>query len=187
VTEAEALAVCFRNLKGPRKKRLLETARALQTLHEMPKYGSNERVGEAVGVSREMVREFRSLLTLPDSVQRLLEAGSLNLEHGRRLVQLAARRGDLVIPAAVEMQSLRALEARDLAMSLLRPGDASVEDGLRALYDARSTIRKEMHVVVVLTPDEFAKLARNARDRNIGQSELAREVLVDWLSDGTDV
>ena len=41
----EALAVCFRNLKGAKAKDLLLTARALKYLRGLPEFRSNRRLG----------------------------------------------------------------------------------------------------------------------------------------------
>ena len=79
-----ALAVCFSNLKGSKNKDLLLTARALEYLKELPEFGSNQRVAEQVGVSGEIVRQFISLLDLPDSVQKFFQDRELGLEQGTK-------------------------------------------------------------------------------------------------------
>ena len=89
---AEALTICFRNLKGLKVKDLLLTAQALQYLKRQPEFGSNQRVGEAVGVSSEIVRQFIGLLDLPAYVQSYLARGRLGLGAGtspRAIEQIA--------------------------------------------------------------------------------------------------
>ena len=122
---AEALTICFRNLKGSKVKDLLLTAQALGYLKGLPEFGSNHRVGEAVGVSGEIVRQFIGLLELPAVVRSYIEQGVLGLEQGRRLGQLNKARSDVVEAAAAAMISMTAMEARDLADYLIREPESS--------------------------------------------------------------
>ena len=133
----EALAICFRNLKGSKSKDLLMTARALKYLRGLPEFSSNKRVGDGVGVSGEIVRQFIALLDLPTPVQSHLEQRTLGLEHGRRLRQLQRTRPSIVEEVAEAMVSMTAMEARDLVEYLIRTPNASVQDGLRALEAAK--------------------------------------------------
>ena len=138
----EALAICFRNLKGAKTKELLPTARALKYLRGLPDFSSNRRLGEAVGVSGEIVRQFTSLLELPSSVQSCFEQGTLGLEQGRRLGQLNRKRPSMTEEAARAMESMTAMETRNLVEYLIRVPKASVQDALKALEAAKPSITR---------------------------------------------
>ena len=187
MTETEALAICFRNLKGSKAKALMDTAVALRWLRDNPKYGSNARVAQALGVSREMVREFLALLDLPPEVQQMLSDGRLKLEHGRRLAQLRTTRPDVVAETAVEMAGMTAFAGRDLARYLLTHPESRVPDAVAALKHARTVTTKEYHVIVPLSAEEFEYLKREARRVHADPTVLAGDWIRSHLPPRSDV
>ena len=179
--KAEALVVCFQNLKGAKSKDLLHTAEALQYLKTLPEFGSNQSVGEAVGVSGEMVRQFLGLLELSPCVQDYLTEGALGLEHGRRLGQLGKFRPEVVEQAAAVMTSMTAMDGRDLTDYLLRSPTASVEEGVNALNAAKQVVAKEYRISTVLDEGRYQLLSSHARKRKMRTTELAAAIVADWL------
>ena len=184
--KSEALAICFRNLKGSKTKDLLMTAQALQYLRGLPEFGSNKRVGDGVGVSGEIVRQFIALLDLPSSVQTHFEQRTLGLEHGRRLRQLQRTRPSIVEEVAEAMVSMTAMEARDLVEYLVRTPAASVQDGLRALEAAKPEISHEYHVVAILDEEMFKSLEMCARKQRVRVNELVTTIVNSWLEEDRD-
>ena len=182
----DALAICFRNLKGSKSKDLLMTARALKYLRGLPEFSSNKRVGDGVGVSGEIVRQFIALLDLPTSVQSHFEQRTLGLEHGRRLWQLQTTRPSIVDEAAEAMVSMTAMEARDLVEYLVRTPTASVQDGLRALEAAKPEISHEFHVVSVLDEEAYKSLESRARKQKVRVNELVSTIVNTWLEEDRD-
>ena len=178
---AKALVVCFQNLKGAKSKDLLYTAQALQYLKSLPDFGSNQSVGDAVGVSGEMVRQFLGLLELPSCVQDYLAQGALGLEHGRRLGQLSKSRPEVVEQAAKAMTRMTAMEGRDLTDYLLRSPTTSVEEGIKALETARQVVTKEYRISTVLDEGRYQLLSSHARRRQMRTTELATAIVREWL------
>ena len=109
------------------------TAQALKYLRGLPAFRSNKSLGEKVGVSGEIVRQFIALLDLPSSIQSCLAQGKLGLEQGRRLWQLSQTRPSVVEDTAQAIGSMTAMETRDLVEYLIRTPTASVQDGLEVL------------------------------------------------------
>ena len=183
----EALAICFRNLKGTKAKDLLLTARALKYLKGFPEFQANERLGEEVGVSGEIVRQFISLLDLPPSVQTYLEQRRLGLEQGRRLWQLHQARPSVVEAAARAMASMTAMESRDLVEYLIRMPSASVQETLLVLKEAKRNISHEYHVEAVLDENAYEALVAQARKRGASVNDLVSGIVNNWLEEGRDV
>jgi hypothetical protein len=181
MTREEAMAVCFANLKGTRHKDLLKTARALQYLKSLPEYGSNEKVGRAVGVSGEMVREFLVLLRLPEQVQRLLEQRQLTLEQGRRLWQLGRQRPELLQAAADAMTDLSAIEGRHLVDYLLQHPELSVAEAKQRILESKTITEREFHVIAILDEPGYRELQRQSKQRKLAISELVTEIVRNWL------
>ena len=183
----EALAICFRNLKGAKTKDLLLTARALKYLKGLSEFRSNKRLGEEVGVSGEIVRQFIALLDLPLSVQSYLEQGTLGLEQGRRLWQLNRTRPSLVEDAARAMGHMTAMETRNFVEYLVRTAPASVQDGLDALKAAKPIVSHEYHIDAILDEWAYRSLAAQAREQGVRVNELVSRVINRWLAGEHDV
>ncbi|MDE2939893.1 MAG: hypothetical protein OXR67_13415 [Chloroflexota bacterium] len=183
---AKALLVCFRNLKGAKSKELLLTARALQYLKQLPEFGSNQSVGEAVGVSGEIVRQFIGLLELPMSTRELLEAGVLGLEHGRRLGQIARSRPEIVDQAAMAMTKMKTMDARDLTEYLVRNPSSTVDEGIQRLEEAKQIVKNQYHVSVVLDEEAYELLTSYSQERQMRLTDLATSIIIDWLGKNED-
>jgi hypothetical protein len=176
-----AFAIAFANLKGSKHKDLIGTARALEFLRSLPEYSSNARVGTAVGVSGEIVREFLGLLKLPSQIQDRFDAGELKLEHGRRLRQLQTRHPNLINDAAAAMNGLTAMDARDLVEQILQHPDRSVTESKRSVLDSKTRYQDEYHVVAILDADAFHALEKRARSKRKTVNELVTSILERWL------
>ncbi len=182
MTLEEDLAIGFANLKGRRDKDYLATARALKRLKDHPKYNTNAKLAETFQVSREIIREFLSLLELPGEVQSSIEAGALKLEHGRRLRQLARKRPDLVMDAAQAMRDLSAHEARHVVDYALKHPELGISEAKEQVLSSKPEVRKEFHVVAILPEREYRDLSQRAQRRKMAVSDLVTSLVVDWLS-----
>ena len=182
----EALGICFRNLKGAKTKELLQTARSLRFLREFPEFKSNRQLGEALGVSGEIVRQFISLLDLPNSVQSYFERGTLGLEQGRRLWQLNRTRPEIVEEVAQTIESKTAMESRHLIEYLIRTPAASVKDGVKALEGAKTTTIHEYHIDAILDEQAYRALDAQSRKRRIKVNELVSRIVNRWLEENID-
>ncbi len=91
----------------------LEEAKAYGVLRDKFGYGQRE-VAEAVGKSRSTVANVLRLLTLPPSVRRLLEEGTLSMGHGRAILGVddPVKAADVARQAVSESWSVRETERR---------------------------------------------------------------------------
>ena len=183
----EALAICFRNLKGAKAKELMLTAQALKYLRGLPAFRSNKSLGEKVGVSGEIVRQFIALLDLPSSVQSYLAQGKLGLEQGRRLWQLSQTRPSVVEDTAQAIGSMTAMETRDLVEYLIRTPTASVQDGLEVLAAAKRNVSHEYHIDAILDGEAYRLLKAQAQKQRGGVNDLVSTIINHWLSESRDV
>ena len=181
MNENEALAVCFANLKGPKDKQLLTTARALAFLKRLPKYGSNAKVGQAVGVSREVVREFLTLLQLPTRLHPLFEQNKLGLEQGRKLWQLGRQRSEILDDVAKTLTQMKAHDSRALIDYVLKNPGISVSEATETIIRSRGTIEREYHVIALLSEEDYGHLVKSARNREVPADELVTLIVREWL------
>lgn len=182
----EALAIAFTNLRGSKDKDLLGTARALAYLKSLPQYRSNKRVGEAVGVSSEIVRQFLTLTTFPEPVQDLFGERKLGLEHGRLLWQLRRSRPEAFEDAVEAFTGLPSHDARAVLDYLLRHRNASVAAAVEAVRLGRGSKEREFHVVAILPEDRYQDLRREATRRRASVDRLVTEVVTNWLDGVAD-
>lgn len=180
-SEEEALSICFANLKGSKQKDLLATAYALSYLKELPQYSSDVKLGKRVGVSREIVGEFLTLLRLPQDLHPLFERNELKLEQGRKLWQLSKKRPDLAHQVAGVLVRLTAMDSRDLVEYLLKHPEVSVEEAEDIVAGSKTVIEREFHVIALLSSEEYAELRKASHGRNIPVDRLVTSIVQDWL------
>lgn len=181
MNEEQALAICFTNLKGAKQKDILRTAKALQYLKRLPKYRTNDKVAAAVGVSREIVREFLTILQLPESVQPLFQR-QLKLEHGRRLWQLSRKRHEAVEAAAIAMSDMNAMDARHLVDQLIRFPEMAVSDAKQSILTSKTVREDEYLLLTLLSEEQYKQLTRQASKRRVSPDKLATSIIADWLA-----
>ena len=75
------------------------------------------------------------------------------------------------------------MESRDLAEYLVRVPEATVEQALRALDEAKTVVTTEYHVDTVLTRDGCRNLEAAALRRGTTPGRLATEIVEKWLEE----
>jgi len=183
----EALAICFLNLKGYKDKDLFRTAEALQYLKSLPGYGSNQKVGDAVGVSDETVREFLTLFKLPEAIQELFRTRQLTrLEQSRRLWQLAKKRPHILEETAQEISDMSAWDSRLLIEHLLKNPDLPLSEAKQSILQSKSVKEKEYHVIAILSEEDYSLLAKEAAKSHLSSSSLVTSIVTEWLRSRND-
>ncbi len=124
----------------------METARAYQQL--VDEFGfTHEELSEGIGKSRSAITNSLRLLQLPEEIQMSLMGGRLSEGHGRALLSLVDRRGELVRTwQAVERGGLSVRETEELvrkavageeteAKPIRREREAALDSHLRAIAE----------------------------------------------------
>ena len=179
----EAVAIGLTWLKGPRNKPYLEVARALDYLRKLPEFQTNRDLGRFFGVSGEIVREFLSLLTLPDNIQRMVEEHKLRLDQGTKLASLFGRNPLKAGETADVLAGVPAEDARHIIDYVLRNPSKSASEAKRQVFDSKTRIEDEFHVVAVVTSDEFRRVRAHAQRRGISPSGLVGDIVRRWLQE----
>ena len=181
MNELEADAICFANLKGTKEKELLKTAEALRFKKEVAGLRSNRRVGEYFGVSGEIVREFLSLLSLPDQVKRLIDDGEIGLDTGARLARVHKENPSALGDLAVVVSNLPALDARDVIEYALKNPEVQPSEAKQRVMDAKTVVEDEYHVLVIFTKEEFDRVEVEAKRRGVAPGRLVTLATNAWL------
>ena len=106
---------------------------------------SQQQIADAVGKSRPTVANMLRLLTLPPSVRRLMEEGSLAMGHGRAILGVddPVKAADLAREAAAKGWSVRETEKR---IREIQPGDSAPteeQDATKAERDPAIDVLEE--------------------------------------------
>ena len=178
--EETALAVLFKNLKGPRRKDYLATADACRFLTQI--YGSHRKVAEKVGVSSEIIREFDSLYDLAETAKRLVSKGSIKLDIGSRIsTQIKGEKRKVEIARAVA--DLRTFDARAVVEYAKKNPEISASE-VKSRVLGSKTVTEKVHVFIMPLPhDTFQKLKAASKRLKIRPEELVRRILKEWLQE----
>ncbi len=105
----------------------VEEARGYQRLQEEFQL-THQQISEAVGKDRSTVTNLLRLLTLPDTVQTLLEHGQLSIGHAKALLALPTHRAisELATEVVAEGLSVRETERRVRTLSTPPPSTTDV-------------------------------------------------------------
>lgn len=176
LNETQALAIVFANIK--RKSRpndLVTVAKAFEYLYSL--YGSQKAVAEKVGLSSEMVREFRQVLNLPEEV--------LDIVRSRQIDRVdEAYRISKIKDAGKQLKAAR--RAAGMLTDDIRDAERIVSRSGKSFHDAEVAVRQSklrgLYVFVVEVEDaEHKAIRRIARQKNVGPADLVRDVIVNWL------
>ena len=182
----EDIAIAIKNMKGSKTKDLVATAEALRRLKTEPDLNSNKKLGEALGHSGEIVRQFLALLEFEDNqdIMALFRSRKLGLEQGRRLKQLKDRfPRDFALPgrAALAMESLTAHQSRELVDYLVSHPEVGVEKAAEQVLSSQKRTIQEYMIVALLDQEHYQQLVAHSRRRRIDRNTLVTQVMLAWL------
>lgn len=179
--EDTALAVVISSVRGRKKKRvgLLTVAECCRYLTNL--YRSYTAVAKKVGASAEIVREFDSLLDLPEKVKKLISDGEIGLDTGYRISRdIKYPKRQIEIGRAVA--DLNAFDARGLIDYAKRNPTLSVEK-CRQQVSKSKTITKKLHVFILPLQEEiFGQLKVASKELKTTPEELIRKIVEGWLT-----
>jgi hypothetical protein len=176
--EDSALALLFVNLKGTKEKDYLATAKACRFLRQ--KYGSFRKVAERVGVSSEIIREFDSLLNLPEEVVEIVKNKEIRLDTGYRLSTML-KDSERQIEVARAVAGLSSHDARAVIEHARLNSDMSAMEVKEKVMSSK-TIAQRLHAVILpLSEEAYSTLRTKASKLKKRPSELAKEIIEKWL------
>lgn len=174
--EDTALSIVFSNTK--RKKRavdLITVAESCDYLAQL--YGSQKAVAEKVGLSSEMIREFRKLLTLPAEVRDLISSRQIDrLDVAYRISMLEEPTKQIDAARAIaDLPSSK--DVRDI-LRLAESGHLPLEESKRIILESKP---KGLHIFVVDFDDRtYDALIAQAKAREVEAADLVKGILRDW-------
>lgn len=175
--EVTALAIVFASTKRTKRSvDLITVAESLEYLVGLYK-GSVKDVAEKVGLSTEMIREFRRLLKLPEEVRKLIASRQIDrVDVAYRISMLEDPAQQ--IAAAKKVAGLPSKDVRDI-LRLMQKANLSAEESRRMVLESKP---KNLHIFVMDLDDEtYAAIIEEAKSRDTDPAELAKRIIIDWL------
>lgn len=175
--EKTALAIVFANTK--RKKRtadLLCIAQAFDYLFNL--YGSQKALSKKVGLSTEIIREFRKILTLAPEVQDMIKSKRIDrLDVAYRISKIDDPQTQIEV--AEQAAQLQSKDVRNIER-LISSTSLSVKDSQKAVLESKL---KDLHVFVVdFSEDDYRDILKRASNAKIPPAELIKQVVLNWLN-----
>lgn len=174
--EDKALATLFANTR--RKKRtedLATVARACEYLVGL--YGSQQRVADKIGLSSEMIREFRKVLALQRPVLDMVERREIDrLDVAYQLSKIKDPGRQL--RAAKDVAALESNDVRTVQMVLARTGSSPRE----AVHEVLAAKLKGLHVFVLdFDEQQYKAIEERAKEAGLPAPGLVKKAILDWL------
>jgi hypothetical protein len=177
INENTALSILFANTKRKRRQvDLITIAESCGNLAHL--YGSQAAVAKRVGLSSEMIRQFMSLLKLPEQVKNLVSTRKIDrLDVAYRIAML--KEPEKQVAAAKSIANLpSSKDVRDVVRLVTR-GGSSVEESARRVMEAKP---KGLHIFVIDFDDKtYETLGEKAKDLGISPPELVKQLVEEWL------
>jgi hypothetical protein len=175
--EDTALSILFANTRRiKRNVDLITVAESCEYLVEL--YGSQKAVAEKVGLSAEMIREFRKLLNLPKEVKELISSRQIDrLDVAYRISMLEDP--EKQITAARTIANLpSSKDVRDV-LRLAERVDLPIEESKKMILESKP---KGLHIFIVDFDDEtYSALIEEAKALEVETAELVKDIVTDWL------
>lgn len=175
--EESVLAIIFANTK--RQKRvvdLISLANCFVFLRNI--YGSQRKVAEKTDLSREMVREFIQILTLPPYVQDLIKTRKIDrIDTAYRLTKI---KDEAVLKEIVEnIPNLSAHDVRDIISTMEENVGTSVETATDTVLKSKP---KNIHVFIIdFSENNYKKILQIASDKGGSPADLIKNIVNAWL------
>lgn len=171
-----ALAIAFANMR--RKKRpddLVTVGKAYEYLTKV--YGSQEAVANTVGLSTEMVRQFLTVLKLPQEVQRLFSNRQIDsVDVAKELAAL--REPAKQVAAAKLIADSLSKDVRDIKR-LVKVTNARIKDAKKIISDAKP---KGLHMFIIDLDDMmYRAIIAAAKAMKTRPAELVKGIIMDWI------
>lgn len=186
--EVKAFTTLLTNLG--RKKRtanLLEIAEYCGFLKE--RYGSWARLAERIQISEnrehissEMLREFGSILTLPDEVKQMIRDNKItSVDVCYRISKLTNSEDQKALAAAVVDQGISSSDVRAAVEYKLNNPDVSVEHAARRVLESKTKVVTHHVVIMELRSETFTALKEKADALVATPKKIALEILTEMM------
>ena len=186
--DKEALASLLLSVGTRKKWRALDPITAARTIESMCKSSSQVEVARKLSVSPQTLRMFRSLLKLPESVQKLIKARKIGIDAGYRLSLLKSKDEQEILANAIVGKQITSKEVRGIIQSLKkRNPHMPISKCVELAIKYRPIIEEEHLVVTGIQRNTLNALKKRSETSGILVDDLIRRILAEIMQSAKDI
>ena len=184
----EALASLLLSVGTRKKWRALDPITAAKTIESMCKSSSQSEVARKLSVSQETIREFRSLLKLPESVQKLIKARKIGIDAGYRISLMKSKDEQEILAKAIIGKRITSKEVRGMIQSLKkRNPHMPISECIELAIKYRPIIEEEHLVVTGIQRNTLSALKKSSEKSGILVDDLIKRILTEIMQSERDI
>ena len=186
--DEETLAKLLLSVGTRKKWRALDRITTAKILESMCRSSSQAEVARKLSVSPETIREFRSLLKLPESIQKLIKAGKIGLDAGYRIFLMESKDEQEILAEAIAEKRIKMKEWRGIIQSLKkRNPQMPISECIELAIKYRPIIEEEHLVVTSLQRDTLNALKKKSEANGILINDLMKRILTKIMPSTKDM
>lgn len=176
LTDEETLAKLLLSVGTRKKWRAIPPIKTANILDKLCKSSSQKEVARMIGVSSTTIQMFMNLLTLPKSIQKLVDDRKIGIDAGARISRLEDPKEQGILAKAIIDRKVTSDEVKGIVHSLKRRNpDMPMSECIELAVKYRPIIEEE-HLLV-------SRIRENTLNALKERSE-ASGILVDDLIEG---
>ncbi len=166
--ENRNLAILLKNLQGYRTDDWITIAKACKELKEF--YGSDYKIAQKVGKTREHIREILKLLDLTPELQESVRNDKLVKEVAWRIAGIKEKSKQKIIAKAVD--GLNAHDARELVYYYVRNPEGSLDDYKGKILNTKNRIEDMQVIILPINKETLIRLKSVAKTKDTTVQKL---------------
>lgn len=176
LTENDALALLFANLKERKKKvhDWVTIASACKFLVDL--YGSPKKVADTLSVSQNLIHQIIKITTLPKEVQKLIADGKILLDAANQIATLASPSAQINV--ATLSVGLSSKDVRELVQYARNHEDASLEEFKNILREQKKT--EKINLLILPISEDIYSTIKKISNKNKCSPE---KLVISWIKE----
>lgn len=168
---------------GTRKKwRAMPPITTAKLLEKLCRESSVKEVAKGIDVNPETIRMFLRLLTLPDTIQKLVEEGKIGKDIGDRISRFPDPRDQVILAKALIDRKVTATEIKNEIKSFkMRNPEISISECIELTIKYRAIIEEEHLVISRIRETTLNGLKLRSEADGISVGDLITEILKETI------
>lgn len=180
--DEETLAKLLLSVGTRKKWRPLSPITTAKILDEWCKTNSIKEVSRTLGVSSTTIQMFRNLLTLPESVQKLVDNGKIGRDTGDRISRLEDPIEQEILAKAISVGKVISDEVKNSILSLKkRNRDMPMSECIELVIKYRPIIEEENLVISRIRERTLNGLKERSEASGILIDDLIEKILKETI------
>jgi len=178
----ETLAKLILSVGTHKKLRPLPPITAAKEIEELCKRSSVKEVAKQLSVTTRTISMFRNLLTLPETIQKLIEEGKIGRDVGDRISRFPDPKDQIILAKALMDRKVTAEEIKSSIKNFrnIKP-EMPISECIELAIKYRPIIEEEHLVISKIRASTLNGLKKRSKAQDISLDDLACEILNEHL------